>query len=411
MRAGRWGPGMTGLDPAEFLSLVEAAALAPSADNRREVQLEHAGRRVRLWGDQTWRSAPEHRRIMSLVAIGAAVENVKLRAGRLGFETKVCWFPDSGNPGLVAEIDVDRLPQTRVDPIEVAIERRRTNRRVRFRGPPLSQGELGALSAEATGIDGIQLHWFDSPETRKQILRLVRLAETERFRSRELHEELFSAVRFDIGWTASSDDGLPPGSLEVEAWMRPMFRGLRHWRVLRLLRTVGMHHALGLRAAYLPCRLAPHVGALTTSLDLASGALTAGAVFERIWLRTTLLGAELQPFAASAVLSLPACEWVAPHVRAALVGGWNLLAPGHWPMMVFRIGHARAPSVRTMRQSVEAYCYAPAERSGSDSESRFRKSSKLFVAGVAHARPPITASRTQMSWIPSLRTCRVNGMK
>ncbi|WP_235631091.1 hypothetical protein, partial [Mycobacterium tuberculosis] len=35
------------------------------------------------------------------------------------------------------------------------------------------------------------------------------------------------------------------------------------------------------------------------------------------------------------------------------------------------IGHARAPSVRTMRQSVEAYCYAPAERSGSDSESRF----------------------------------------
>lgn len=246
---------------------------------------------------------PEHRRIMSLVAIGAAVENVKLRAGRLGFETKVCWFPDSGNPGLVAEIDVDRLPQTRVDPIEVAIERRRTNRRVRFRGPPLSQGELGALSAEATGIDGIQLHWFDSPETRKQILRLVRLAETERFRSRELHEELFSAVRFDIGWTASSDDGFPPGSLEVEAWMRPMFRGLRHWRVLRLLRTVGMHHALGLRAAYLPCRLAPHVGALTTSLDLASGALTAGAVFERIWLRTTLLGAELQPFAASAVLS------------------------------------------------------------------------------------------------------------
>lgn len=40
-----------------------------------------------------------------------------------------------------------------------------------------------------------------------------------------------------------------------------------------------------------------------------------------------------------------------------------------------------------------------------------RKSSKLFVAGVAHARPPITASRTQMSWIPSLRACRVNGMK
>lgn len=216
---------MTGLDPAEFLSLVEAAALAPSADNRREVQLEHAGRRVRLWGDQTWRSAPEHRRIMSLVAIGAAVENVKLRAGRLGFETKVCWFPDSGNPGLVAEIDVDRLPQTRVDPIEVAIERRRTNRRVRFRGPPLSQGELGALSAEATGIDGIQLHWFDSPETRKQILRLVRLAETERFRSRELHEELFSASASTLAGPRAATMGCRPGLLRLKRGCARCFVG------------------------------------------------------------------------------------------------------------------------------------------------------------------------------------------
>ncbi len=125
---------------------------------------------------------------MSSVATGAAVENVKLRAGRLGFETKVCWFPDSGNPGLVAEIDVDRLPQTRVDPIEVAIERRR-NQPWFGCGPPLSQANW-VHSAEPPALTGIQLHWFDSPETRNDPS-VIRLAETERFRSRELSKNSF----------------------------------------------------------------------------------------------------------------------------------------------------------------------------------------------------------------------------
>lgn len=46
---------------------------------------------------------------MSLVVIGVVVENVKLCVGCFGFEMKVCWFLDSGNLGLVVEIDVDCL--------------------------------------------------------------------------------------------------------------------------------------------------------------------------------------------------------------------------------------------------------------------------------------------------------------
>ncbi|SOJ53886.1 hypothetical protein MSIMFB_01384 [Mycobacterium simulans] len=350
---------MTELDSSEFVSLVEAAMLAPSADNRQTFQLEHSGSVVRVWGDETYVSGPKQRRILGLVSIGAAAENMRLRAACLGFNMEVRWFPSRDSAGLLAEIDFHRVPSTTADPLEAAIAQRHTNRRMMFHGPALAQSELHALSAEVNGIDGVELHWLDSPERRAQILRMVRIAETDRFRCRELHDELFSAVRFDVGWKTTSDDGLPPGSLEIERWMRPMFRSLRHWNVMRLLQRVGMHHALGLRAGYLPCRLAPHVGALTTSLDTEAGPIAAGAAFERIWLRTTLLGMALQPLAGSALLALPDCEWVSPNVRSELADGWKGLAPGRLPMMLFRIGHARAPSVRTARPSPQAYCCAP----------------------------------------------------
>ncbi|WP_204081084.1 hypothetical protein [Mycobacterium riyadhense] len=346
---------MTELDSSEFVSLVEAAMLAPSADNRQTFQLEHSGSVVRIWGDETYVSGPKQRRILGLISLGAAAENMRLRATRLGFNMDVRWCPNKDSAGLIAEIDFHRVPSTTTDPLEAAIAQRHTNRRVMFHGPALPQSEIHSLSAEVDAIDGIKLHWFDTTEKRAQILRLVRIAETDRFRCRELHEELFSAVRFDVGWKVTSDDGLPPGSLEIERWMRPMFRSLRHWQVIRLLQTVGMHHVLGLRAGYLPCRFAPHVGALTTSLDTEAGPIAAGAAFERIWLRTTLLGMALQPLAGSALLALPGCEWVSPKVRTALTAGWKGLAPGRLPMMVFRVGHARAPSVRTTRPSPEAY--------------------------------------------------------
>ncbi len=121
-----------------------------------------------------------------------------------------------------------------------------------------------------------------------------------------------------------------------------------------------MHHALGLRAAYLPATDWHHVSALTIC-GLASGALTAGAVFERIWLRlVTLLGAELRPFAASRCL--PVRRSVAPHVfERHWWGTWNLLAR---PLANDGLPDWTAPGRRQFTgpvKSVEAYCRCPAD--------------------------------------------------
>jgi hypothetical protein len=343
------------LSDGEFSQLVEAAVLAPSADNVHVLRFERAGSRIRLWGDSKFADALEPVRFLHLLSFGAVVENMKLRAMRFGFDVHERWFPNDAEPRLIAEVELARKAERRSDPLEEAIAKRHTNRRVRFRGPSMSPHERELISREVEALAGVQLTWFDSSESRKRILRLIKIAETERFTSRLLHAELFSAVRFDVGWKATASEGLPPGALEVEPLMRSMFAALRHWPLLRFLKLLGTHHLLGFRAGYLPCKLAPHVGALTMSVDSRSGAVAAGAAFERVWLRATALGLSLQPFAASAALRMPNYPGVSASTREKLSQGWERIAPQRTPLMVFRIGRARAPSVRAGRRPFSEY--------------------------------------------------------
>ena len=83
------------------------------------------------------------------------------------------------------------------------------------------------------------------------------------------------------------------------------------------------------------------------------------AALERVWLRATLFGMSLQPFAGSAVLALPDYPGVSSRLREALAQGWKRLAPGRLPMMVFRMGRAPPPSVRTARRPLDDYVIAP----------------------------------------------------
>jgi len=296
-------------------------------------------------------TSPHHRKVLGLISFGAVIENMTIRARRLGYRTDVAWQPDAAQPSLIV-----KMRFTRSEPAEptldAAIGGRHTNRRVFFSGPPLSSVELSELSEGLHEVEGVTLTFFDSKAQRAKLLRLLRIAETERFNTRALHEDLFSAVRFDVGWHASADEGLPPAVLGVEPGVRWAFAQLRHWRLMSLLRRIGFHHALGFRAAYLPCRLAPHCGVLTTSLALQQGALAVGTVLERLWLEAENRGLAFQPFAGPALLALAGYREVPVGTGDRLRQGWKELTD-ETPLMVFRLGHAGRPPVRTGRRGIE----------------------------------------------------------
>ncbi len=350
---------MTRLPPDQLQRILDAGIRAPSAENKHDLRFQSVGESVRLIAtDQASWAAQPHRQLLALMSFGAVVENIRLRSAELGHDVTVEWLPEANRPEIVADF---RWAPTAAppDPLCRAIELRHTNRRF-YRRAPLPAETLARLSAAVDAVPGAGLLWLDDAPRRGLALTAIRVAETERFRRRALHAELFGAVRFEIGWQRSSDEWLPPAALQIEAPMRLPFAALRHWPLMRALDGFGAHHALGFRAGYLPCALAPHMGLILAKAQREDlGNLKAGRAFQRVWLAAAAEGLALQPMAAATALSVQnsGTGWVSAAVKLRLQKLLGSLSEGQeaQPYMLFRLGCADAPTAVTGRRPLAQY--------------------------------------------------------
>lgn len=345
--------------PDALRRILEGGILAPSAENRHYLEFKRNDESIDLMATDvaSWVEQP-HRQMLALLAYGAVLQNIALRSAELGYAVSTEWASDLCASGRVARLRWS-VSAAAADALCLAIEGRHTNRRF-YRREALAVTALARLSTAAHVVPGARLLWLADAADRRPALRAIRLAETERFRRRALHAELFGAVRFELGWQQTSDEWLPPGSLEVEPPMRAGFALLRHWQAMRVATRLGLHHALGLRAGYLPCALAPHLGLMLaegSSETLAT--LQAGSAFQRVWLAAAAEGLALQPMAAVTALlrQKPGNGWVDAGLQAELERLTRPFcrSPGERPYLFFRLGQAAPPSVTTTRLPLHHY--------------------------------------------------------
>jgi len=329
--------------------LARAANAAPSADNRHVFGLSVQGDSLNIWAEDVFHRPPAHRRVLALMSVGAVLENIKLRGARVGLALQTTLVPEIEPRGLVARIDARSAEPELGNPLEAAIDLRHSNRRMLYGAAGLTAEQLAELAGQAGLAADASLEWLDTPPRRRKALSLLRAAETERFRNPVLHKELFDSIRFDVGWDADADVGLPPGALGLPVPERLGFKLLRHWPVQRGGNLLGLHRLIGFRAADLPCRLAPHLAAVTTAGAGDHDAISAGRVLQRAWLGATALGLSCQVFAAPGLYAQEVARDVRPAVRMELLNGWNLLCSGRTVWAVMRLGRAAPLQVRARR--------------------------------------------------------------
>lgn len=345
---------MPKLDQESLDFILESAILAPSADNQHRIRFRVDGDTIHIRYTE-YLAQVGYKRVLALLSLGAVIENLTIAASRFGLGAQTTCVPDPMQRGLAIQVCLN--PGGAVDPLWQTIPLRHTNRRLRFRGPKMTDLELRDLDAAVRAYPNTQLVWLDEPESRKKALSLMRRAETERFHNRILHEEMFSAIRFNVGWNASCLEGLPPGALAVEAPMRPLFALLRHWPVMRLANLLGAHHILGMRACDLPCRFAPNLGLLAVEHTDNHSVFDAGRSFQRLWLALTKQGRVLQAMPASALYALDGvqAEGIPPVLQFELNRAWKSRLPTHNPLILFRIGFAKPLVIGAARRPSKHY--------------------------------------------------------
>lgn len=346
-----WNP-MPLLDPQAIRTLHAAATAAPSADNCPTCQLEitESGAGQLRLGD--FMALDDIHRALNLISAGALLENLSIRASTLGLSMAAHW-DEAGfehNPSVYILFAAGPVSP---DKLDAWIEQRHSNRRLLFRGPPLSGQAQATIEACVQGRPGARVIWLDAPADRREALRMMLAAETERFRNKALHAELFTSIRFDAADTGKPQHGIPVRALELLAVERPLFQQLRHWRLQKLANFFGVHHLMGLRAAFLPGRLAPHLCAIACEGTLTAASIEAGRHLQRIWITANAMGLSFQVFAAAAIYSIPGDSAVPPALQDELRARWHALLGGRVPNILFRMGHAPPPTMRAGRQQTQ----------------------------------------------------------
>lgn len=287
------GPDLT---PATLDYLVRAAVQAPSGDNAQPWRFRRcdAGVEIHLHRDSD-RSFFNVRQTASVIACGAAVENVALAASSLGLKAHATLLPDPTQDDLMASVHLEPGSPA-ADPLSRYIWTRCTNRRP-FSKRPLPDWVQSDLCERISEYHAARLHLIEGRAQLHKLARLIYLADRIRTEHQGLHEHFTSMVRFDEKEAQARRDGLPLPNLEAGMAGGLFLRLTKPWAAMRAANAVGLGRMVALHSAkgILDSGAA---GLITVEGMEPRDFLLGGRALQRVWLAMEHHGLQMQPMTA-----------------------------------------------------------------------------------------------------------------
>jgi hypothetical protein len=342
-----------------LIRLIDAGLQAPSADNSQPWRCSLTERGFDLWLDRSRLGLFfDADGVASRQSCGAFIENVTTLAGALGFDTDVQVNEAPTLP--VAQLRFTAVRAAReVEEARRLIYGRHTDRRFYEFGRRLPTATGDRLRDAVTG-NGFRLTLLTEPAARRAVCRTIRDVDRIRFRHETIHKDLHRELRYGAD-AERTRDGLDAATLGLLPPELAVLRQLAPWTRMRRLCALGFHRYMAWRGTWLPL-LSSSAFALLTHTGPACP-VEAGRRLERLWLRANGMGLSIQPLGALPLLlaRLRRCagEGLSLVDREELRRLERDLAhqtPGftadrdEW-VMVFRLGFASSPAVRSRRRA------------------------------------------------------------
>ncbi len=350
------------ISPNESRAFLEAAILAPSPDNNQPWHFEILpDGSVRMDHDLS-RALPSDVNFMfSMIALGAALENLCIAARQHGWEPEITQLlsePCDGDRQPVALVHFRRGGQP--DPLYPYLAQRVTCRKPYSRQAP-PDALLQTMTEAAAVFPGVQAHWVTERRSIRALAFLIAATDRIRFEYQSFHEELYRQLRFTAAEAEHTRDGLDLRTLEIPPGTGTLLRLLRPWKRMQRLNRLGLSRLLTLPSAVSVWRSGA-IGAITVANPEPQSFLQSGRGFQRLWLTAQQQGLALQPLG-----SLPI---FLGHMK--LLGGRHLslthqskltaieqqfrkLLPSFDQLtltIMFRVGSAASPQIRSLRRPV-----------------------------------------------------------
>ena len=358
-------PGQCDVSDAALDALLAAAVRAPSGGNEQPWRWAKVGAELwllptRPFGD----SLLNYRDNATFIALGAAAENVVLRAHALGLGVTVeAPSREQAQPAcrfrfFAGDARPRHAERSTWDALVDHLDERHTNRR-RVAGGSVAAEALDELTRVVRAEPGFELTFATQRPAIAEVAEVAARADRIRMLHPQGHRDFVREIRWTPEENARERDGIDLSTLDLSAAEHAGLRMLRSPRVPELLRSWRRGHGLEklTRSALLA---ASAVGLVTASHDSMGERFAAGRVIERAWLTATRLGLAIQPHTSALFLFARALGGGEADFEADTVGellGLQARLRGAFKsagteLFMFRVFPGCAPLGRSLRRAV-----------------------------------------------------------
>lgn len=297
------GKAGSAVPPQELVrTLVTAAGMAPSGGNSQPWNWVYREGVLFLFIDRyEGYSYMNFKDTASLAALGAAIENLVLKAHEHDLELNIDYFPVEQDAELVATFCFYGKEPGRAafephhwDELVHYIEKRHTNRKF----PPRTDlpGEiLSGLKQAGETVPGVRIRYIEDEQERSALGRIIGM--TDRYRILD-PESNYDFIHREMRWSAEEAEsrrtGMEVSALELRESELVGLKFIKDPGVIAFISKMNGGHLLE-NASAKNAASASAFGLLTVPASGELDFLKGGRAFERLWLRATQLGVAVHP--------------------------------------------------------------------------------------------------------------------
>ena len=202
------------------------------------------------------------------------------------------------------------------------------------------------------------IRMIDDHEKIKKLAKTLSLNERLILENQHIHKTLFSFIRWTQEEERETQNGLFIKTLELKPPQEKAFKLFRNWQVINTLGKLGIPKAVAKDSAKL-YQSSGAFGILLIDNEADEAFITAGRLFQRLWLYATRLQLALQPVTALLYLGqrINAGDTEKfSHTHAQLITKANQTIntlfgiTNEVPVMLFRVGSSEPPSAVSLKR-------------------------------------------------------------
>ncbi len=291
------------LSDTDVNDIVNAAISAPTAGNNQPWKWQYRSGYLFLFHEKNRSfSFGDFEDIASFVGLGAAIENLELRAYQKGIGTVVHAFPLSGNKKLVAIIEFSNAPTGQklynAKTLVKYIGERCTNRTLSGR-VPIDEHVYDRLKEAVASVQGAELVIKSSEDDLAALRDIMGAADRLRLLHPDGHYEFYNKeLRWNAEHSRVTADGIDIATVDITPVEEVGIKMVRDPEVAQLLVDWNAGDALK-KMTFKSIDASSSIGLITmpdfSSMDFLDG----GRAMERLWLAATEHNISVQPMFAA----------------------------------------------------------------------------------------------------------------